>query len=365
MQTLTLALDTIRAGNYEAGLAMLTELTREPATRGEALGHRAWLLRSLGRLDEALQDYDALMGENTGDLHGAAMRADTLRLAGHPAEALAATVEILKHEPTHELATQVLIACRKDLGLKTFKDDNSTNYLPQGLPAPGGPFRPLRFPLFRMLRDKLRFPSRYDYYEHYLRTHARGKRVIDIGAMWLVDGRFSFFAEECGAAKVVAFDTMPASEKFLAETARRNSRVRFVQGDLMDPDSTNWLGQFDVVFCCGVIYHLPDPALGVQRIRALCRERAMIGTAVIGEGLTPNRAVYYPYLGDAARDWWNYGSREMKFALDTPYQPAEGYVNWFWGMSPSCVAALLHTSGLKVEHIHYRRHFAYFECKLD
>jgi SAM-dependent methyltransferase len=180
--------------------------------------------------------------------------------------------------------------------------------------------------------------------------------------MWLVDGRFSFFAEECGAAEVVAFDIIPPSARFLAEAARRQSAVRPVQGDLMDAAAMARLGPFDVVFCSGVLYHLPDPALALQRLRSLCRGQAMIGTAVIREGLTRNRAVYYHYQDALSRRWWNFRSKEQKLALDTPYAPGLDYANWFWGMSPSCVAALLQTRGFVVEHIHYRLHFAYFEC---
>jgi hypothetical protein len=366
MTTIHEAIDTIRAGRFEEGLARLTELAAatDGATRLEALGHRAWLLRSLGRLEEALRDYDALCAENPADLHAAATRAETMLLASQPHPALEAAAAILARDPAHDGAAAVLVRCRRELGLKPLPTPSPINYLPGGLdPARAG--APLaRFPLWEVLRGRMRFPSRYDYYEDYLRRHAKGKRVIDIGAMWLVSGRFSFFAEECGAAEVVAFDTIEPSQEFLKERERRGSRVRYVHGDLMDENTFAHLGQFDVVFCCGVIYHLPDPALGCYRIRQLARESALIGTAVIGEGLGRNRAVYYPYLPPRRRRWWNYGSNETKFALDTPYQPAADYANWFWGMSPSCVAALLHTAGFAVEHIHYRRHFAYFECRV-
>jgi hypothetical protein len=36
--------------------------------------------------------------------------------------------------------------------------------------------------------------------------------------------------------------------------------------------------------------------------------------------------------------------------ITTPFEPAQGYSNWFWGMSPSCVTALLETAGFRVVH---------------
>lgn len=363
--TIEHALAIIHAGRFEEGLAALAGLTRDPAARLEALGHRAWLYRSLGRLTESLSDYDALTRENPADLHGAAMRADTLRAAGRPREALQAAAAILALDPAQTDAAQVLLDCRQALGLDPVRTAAAYRFPAGGL-APRAAAPPVsRFPLLRLLRGKLRFPSRYDYYEHYLKTHAAGKRLIDIGAMWLVNGRFSFFAEQCGAAEVVAYDATPATDAFRQEHQKRDSKVKFIQGDLMDADALARLGSFDVVFCCGVLYHLADPLLGLQRIRDLTARQALIGTATIGEGFSRNRAVYYPYLDPLSRWYWNYRTRENKVALDCPYDPAADYVNWTWGLAPSCVAALAQTVGFRVVDIHYRWKFSYFECEVS
>lgn len=365
------ALSAIRAGNNEEGLAILTELARRPESRREALGHRAWLYRSTQRFDEAIQDLDALLRENPSDLYAAAIRAETLLLSNKLNEAVIAAARVLEAEPTHATAFRVLMRCGTVLGMRTQSEDGEShdateNYFLNGKTdldecrAAIGKLIP-RFLTPRIAMDYFRFRSRYAYYEHYLRTHAKNKRVIDIGAMWLVDGRFSFFAEDCGASEVIAFDVMDPSVNFLAEVARRNSRVKYIQGDLME-EGIERLGKFDVVFCCGVLYHVPDPAMAVQRLKSLSRERALIGTAVIGEGLMRNRAVYYPYMGPLSRAYWNFRSDQTKLALDTAYNPALGYGNWFWGMSPSCFASLLFTHGFRLENIHYRPHYAFFEC---
>ena len=356
------ALTTIRQGQYERGIAILTELVERETSRIEALGHRAWLYRSLGRLGKALEDYDRLIAENPNDLDGAAIRAETLLLLERPQEAMECVVGILQKKPSHDLAFQVLIRCRRTLGLPTYA--NTPIPLIAGMKVAGTHLHVPRGSFTRIIRDRLRFPSRYDYYEEYLRSHVGGKRVIDIGAMWLVDGRFSFFAEDCGAKEVVAFDIIEPSLTFREEMERKKSQVQFVQGDLMEDDSLCRLGKFDVVFCSGVIYHLPDPIIGLQRIRSICTGCALIGTAVIGEGFLRNRAVYYPCMDSLTRKWWNYGSKEKKIALDSPYDPSLGYANWFWGMSPSCVASMLYSVGFSILDVHYRRHFAFFECSV-
>jgi len=129
-----------------------------------------------------------------------------------------------------------------------------------------------------------------------------GKRVLDIGAY---DGYFAFAAERGGAAEVVALDHymwstdlvpymqgwraarsggasvppphqsphwdpvgLPGRAPFDAARAALNSRVIPMTGDVLTMDLTP-LGQFDVVFFLGVLYHLESPLPAVQRLLEL------------------------------------------------------------------------------------------------
>jgi tetratricopeptide (TPR) repeat protein len=367
MADLAAALAAIRSGNHEVGLRALTALVDGGGPEsGDAIGHRAWLHRCLGRYDEALRDYDALAARRGVDIEVNVLKAETLLLAGRAREAGEEAARALGIDPFHPGAARALLESRRAMGLCPVAASNAA----RGEAAfPTGETRSCRtprFPFLRLVRDKLRFPSRYDYYEHYIRTHAPGKRLLDVGGMWLVHGRFSFFAADCGASEVVLLDVMEPSPEFRKRAATSAGQgVRYVQGDLMDPELVLQLGAFDVVFCCGVLYHLPDPYQGLRQLRALTSRQAMIGTAVVSEGLSLNRAVYYPFMDGFSRSRWRFASRQAKLALDAAYEPSAGYANWFWGTSPSCVAALARTAGFNVDDIHYRRHFAYFECSVD
>ena len=35
--------------------------------------------------------------------------------------------------------------------------------------------------------------------------------------------------------------------------------------------------------------------------------------------------------------------------ISNEFQPAEGYGNWFWGLTPSCLESLLKTAGFRVD----------------
>jgi len=101
-----------------------------------------------------------------------------------------------------------------------------------------------------------------------------GKRVLDIGAF---DGFFSFECERRGA-EVVAIDGNPATGFGVARELL-GSHAMFINMDVYDltPES---LGQFDLVLCLGVLYHLRHPMLGLERIHAVCRGQLILETQV-------------------------------------------------------------------------------------
>ena len=136
-----------------------------------------------------------------------------------------------------------------------------------------------------------------------------GKTVLDIGA-W--DGFFSFAAERLGASRVVALDSFAwggaewgSQETFnLARTAL-GSNVEDVYCDVVDIDPEQ-LGRFDVVFFLGVLYHMRDPFLSLERAASVCDELLIVETL---EDMFFSRrpaAAFYPgssmYNDDT--NWW-------------------------------------------------------------
>ena len=145
-----------------------------------------------------------------------------------------------------------------------------------------------------------------------------GKSVLDIGA-W--DGWNSFRSEAEGASRVVALDSfvwsldftrsdeywdyvrarkdrgepydawgpdcaywdakgLPGKRSFdLASTALK-SRVETVVADFVTDDLSD-LGSFDITLFLGVLYHLREPLLALERLRSVTAELAVIETAAI------------------------------------------------------------------------------------
>jgi tRNA (mo5U34)-methyltransferase len=136
-----------------------------------------------------------------------------------------------------------------------------------------------------------------------------GKTVLDIGA-W--DGFFSFEAEKRGAARVLATDSFVWSgsgwgSKAGFELARRalGSRVEDMDVDVMDLDPSV-IGTFDVVFSMGVLYHLRNPFLALEKVAAVTRDRLILSTWADLTDVERPAAAFYPTteLGGDPSNWW-------------------------------------------------------------
>lgn len=193
----------------------------------------------------------------------------------------------------------------------------------------------------------------YNDLPEYIRKYAPGKSFADIGTMWGVNGKFAFLAEEAGAIQIKAVDVFGPTPEFEQEHQKRGSNVEFILGDASHPDTIARIGVVDVVFCAGVLYHHPSPFDLLVALRQICGQRLILRTSSIPEikGL-PNAAIYWPMLRAEDRKLWNLQSLGLprQVGITDDFEAEKGYSNWFWGMTPSCLQALLATAGFKVEH---------------
>jgi len=155
-----------------------------------------------------------------------------------------------------------------------------------------------------------------------------GKRVLDVGA-WT--GWCSFEMERRGA-QVVAVDCVEF-EEFREAHRMLGSHVdyRILDVDELTPES---VGLFDFVLFFGVLYHLRNPLLGLEKICAITRDTAFVESFVTDDGSAPCAMEFYE-------------TDELGGQID----------NWF-GPSVQCAAALCRSAGfarVSLEYVSDRR----------
>ncbi|MEJ7797019.1 MAG: methyltransferase domain-containing protein [Solirubrobacteraceae bacterium] len=177
--------------------------------------------------------------------------------------------------------------------------------------------------------------------EELIARHVAGRSFVDVGCMWTIHGALCFAAEDAGAATVTGVDVMAPSAQFTAALQRRDSQVRFVQGDLHEPATVTQVGRHDVVWCSGVLYHAPHPLLTLQRLRELTGDTLLLATETIAE--TPGRrgtCVIAP-------------GRDEHPNAEPAGAAGQGYGPWYWGIAPSALRTMLKLSGFQVVEEHW------------
>jgi tRNA (mo5U34)-methyltransferase len=139
-----------------------------------------------------------------------------------------------------------------------------------------------------------------------------GRTVLDIGA-W--DGFFSFEAERRHASRVVAADyyawhgvgwgTGEGKAAFQLAREVLGSRVEDVVVDVMEL-SPERVGTFNVVLFLGVLYHLPNPLLALERVASVTTDLLILETVVDMVGVNRPAAAFYPgrELNGDPTNWW-------------------------------------------------------------
>ena len=136
-----------------------------------------------------------------------------------------------------------------------------------------------------------------------------GRSVLDVGA-W--DGFFSFEAERRGARRVLATDSFSWGEggwgsKQGFELARRalGSRVEDRDIDVLDL-SPEAVGVFDEVLFLGILYHMRNPLLALEKVASVTGQRLILETHIeLAQSKKPVM-VFFPAqeLADDATNWW-------------------------------------------------------------
>ena len=188
--------------------------------------------------------------------------------------------------------------------------------------------------------------------EQYLARFAPDRSFADIGCMWNINGAHAFTAERSGATRVVAVD-LYATDEFRAEHERLDSSVDFLIGGADDAHVAEAVGEVDVVWCWGVLYHHPDPHQLLRSLTAMASRYLILESVTAPElASMPQAAFFWPHLPDSARRaWMPAGGATRKLGITEPFDPQLGFANNFWALTPSAIRGLLATLGFAVREV--------------
>jgi SAM-dependent methyltransferase len=179
--------------------------------------------------------------------------------------------------------------------------------------------------------------GRWDMSEHLHRyelpMELAGMTVLDVGTS---SGYFAVEFARRGAT-VTAIDLWDESfQKMVFRAARVD--VSYVQMDLFDLDES--FGTFDLVFCGSVLMHTWDQFTALQRLRAVCGQKAIVATAIMSPGRLARQVLRRAPIA--------------RFVGEKGLGPGPPY--WTtWALSPTALTAMAETAGF--ESVSYRGSF--------
>jgi tRNA (mo5U34)-methyltransferase len=105
-----------------------------------------------------------------------------------------------------------------------------------------------------------------------------GERILDVACNC---GGFSVEAAKLGADYVLGFDVVEhyIEQANFIKRALKLEQVEFKRMDIEDVDVST-IGQFDITFCFGILYHLENPVSAMKRLASVTQHAMLVDTHV-------------------------------------------------------------------------------------
>jgi len=135
--------------------------------------------------------------------------------------------------------------------------------------------------------------------------NVKGKRVLDIGCN---AGYDAFYLHALGALETVGLEPHPFYFHALFLNAVYNREGVSFHNVGWENLDTNYLGNFDLVNCLGLIYHVKEPMALLEKIASIMKPGAklLIETHALSESSKQACFIEGPFWGDVTY-WWIFG----------------------------------------------------------
>lgn len=158
----------------------------------------------------------------------------------------------------------------------------------------------------------------------------RGGKILELGSL---EGGHSFaLAQNAAVEKVLAVEARKENiekAKFV-QNLLKDDKVEFVEADLEKIDLAKF-GEFDAVFCSGLLYHLPEPWKLIEQ----CQK------------LSPNMFIWTQYACETEAKKFSGGFRGKWYREGGWRDPLSGVSKYSFWLSLGSLINLLTSSGYK------------------
>ena len=202
---------------------------------------------------------------------------------------------------------------------------------------------------------------------------ASDRTFADVGGLWGTVNEMASVALQAGAAHATMIDIQEAGNSWWQAFDERMagmglSNYSCIHGDATRDGFRERVGQYDIVHCSGIIYHLPDPFTLILSLRSIAREHLVLTSMYVPE-IIENEAGQIDLRGGAAilahamtdekrravvhRHFEKLGLQVggITVPLNEPLVLPDGRGNtspWWWLMTPSLLRSMLEIAGLEV-----------------
>jgi len=139
-----------------------------------------------------------------------------------------------------------------------------------------------------------------------IRRVVPGRTFLDVGPLWVTENEKVSVAHHVGATETTVIDIFPEDNNLWSLLRDRLTRLNvpctFMSADILRYDDR----PFDVVYCAGVLYHMPEPLQLIRKLYQICTHHTILST-VIGN-VAPGSCVFLPAVPPKQmevlrRDW--------------------------------------------------------------
>jgi SAM-dependent methyltransferase len=190
---------------------------------------------------------------------------------------------------------------------------------------PEMPYQMEDFPLLKFTKQFLRFvfPS-----------GVAGKRIVDLGC--LEGGYAVSFAREGLRTLGIEIRQSNIDNCLRVKQATNLANLEFVRDDVRNLEK---YGQFNAIFCCGILYHLDEPRKFLEQMNRVCEQVLIVDTHVAAERPNQKFSVSKVTQHEGLTGRWF-----AEFARDSD-RHADKWSSWdnaksFWPMKRDLIEAL-------------------------